>query len=81
MAVADVYDALISRRVYKDAMTHAQAAEIIADGRGSSFDPDVVDAFLCVAAELQAIAAAYPDSDADLQKLIEFLAQAVAVEA
>lgn len=80
MAVADVYDALISRRVYKDAMTHAQAAEIIAEGRGRSFDPDVVDAFLGVATEFQAIAAAYPDSDADLQKKIEFLAQAVAVE-
>lgn len=46
MALADVYDALISKRVYKDAMSHSQAVEIIVNGRGSHFDPDVVDAFL-----------------------------------
>ena len=46
MALADVYDALVTKRVYKDAMPHEEALAIILDGRGSHFDPDVVDAFL-----------------------------------
>ncbi len=46
MAVADVYDALISRRVYKPAYSHERAVAMIADGRGSHFDPDVADAML-----------------------------------
>ena len=46
MALADVYDALISRRIYKTPMSHAQAVEVMRAGRGSHFDPDVVDAFI-----------------------------------
>ncbi|MDQ5904983.1 MAG: Two-component system response regulator [Pseudomonadota bacterium] len=46
MALADVFDALISRRVYKPPMPYAQAKEIIVEGRGRHFDPDVVDVFL-----------------------------------
>ncbi|MGE4551764.1 MAG: HD domain-containing phosphohydrolase [Desulfovibrionaceae bacterium] len=46
MALADVYDALISPRVYKKPMSHEAAREIILQGRGAQFDPDVVDAFL-----------------------------------
>ena len=46
VAVADVYDALTSRRVYKEAMPHEQAKAIILRDRGSHFDPEVVDAFL-----------------------------------
>lgn len=49
MALADVYDALTRKRVYKDAMSHQKAKEIIVAGRGSHFDPDVVDAFLDIA--------------------------------
>ena len=45
MSVADVYDALTSRRVYKPAMSHADAARAIVDGAGSQFDPSVVAAF------------------------------------
>ncbi|MBX9791227.1 MAG: response regulator [Pirellulales bacterium] len=44
-ALADVYDALTSRRIYKAKMGHAQARQIIFDGSGSHFDPDVVEAF------------------------------------
>jgi putative two-component system response regulator len=73
MAVADVYDALISRRVYRDAMPHAEAVRIIAHTRGKHFDPDVVDAFLEVQDNFQAIAIAYSDSDADLQKKAQYL--------
>jgi response regulator RpfG family c-di-GMP phosphodiesterase len=46
MALADVYDALVTKRVYKEAMTHEEAVKIITQGRGVHFDPAVVDAFL-----------------------------------
>jgi putative two-component system response regulator len=46
VAVADVYDALTSVRVYKSAMTHEQSRAILLRDRGSHFDPEVVDAFL-----------------------------------
>jgi putative two-component system response regulator len=46
VALADVYDALTSRRVYKDAYPHEKARAIIMQARGSHFDPDVVDGFL-----------------------------------
>lgn len=48
MSVADVYDALVSRRVYKEPVPHDDAVRIIRNGRGGQFDPDVVDAFLRV---------------------------------
>jgi len=47
-AVADVFDALTSARPYKDAMTYAETRREIENGRTSHFDPEVVDAFLCV---------------------------------
>lgn len=61
MALADVYDALISKRVYKAAMTHEQAAAIILAGRGTHFDPDVVDAFIQVQAKFIETARYYAD--------------------
>jgi len=76
MAVADVYDALISRRVYRDAMPHSEAVRIIGLTRGKHFDPDVVDAFLEVQDNFQAIAIAYSDSDADMQKKAQYLEMA-----
>jgi putative two-component system response regulator len=45
VALSDVYDALTTRRVYKPAYSHDVAKQIILDGRGKHFDPDVVDAF------------------------------------
>ena len=66
MAVADVYDALISRRVYKEGMSHEQAVAIITAGRGQHFDPDMVDAFLALQDEFIAIARRYADSDQDM---------------
>lgn len=68
MAVADVYDALISRRVYKQGIPHADAATIICQGRGSHFDPDMVDAFVALSDEFSAIAQRYADSAADLAR-------------
>ncbi|OEJ69264.1 HD domain-containing phosphohydrolase [Magnetovibrio blakemorei] len=61
MAVADVYDALISKRVYKPAFSHDKAMNIIREGRGSHFDPDIVDALNAVESEFQAIAAQFGD--------------------
>ena len=71
MALADVYDALISRRIYKEPMDHAQALDIIRQGRGNHFDPDIVDAFLAIHEQLRAIAVRFSDSDADLQHKAE----------
>jgi putative two-component system response regulator len=61
MAVADVYDALTTRRVYKDAMPHEQAVAIITEGRGKHFDPDMVDGFVEIADQFREIAARYSD--------------------
>jgi putative two-component system response regulator len=66
MAVADVYDALICRRVYKEGMSHNKAVEIIIQGKGSHFDPDMADAFVEIAAEFIEIAKRYEDTDHDL---------------
>ncbi|MBP8225983.1 MAG: two-component system response regulator [Acidovorax sp.] len=68
MAVADVYDALISRRVYKEGMPHDKAVRIITEGRGNHFDPDIVDAFLQIQDTIVAIAQRFADTDADLQE-------------
>ena len=76
MAVADVYDALISRRVYKDGMPHEKAVQIIREGSGSHFDPDIVEAFLSLEAEFQAIAKRYADADQDLDRKRDYLSQA-----
>lgn len=46
MAVADVYDALSTKRVYKDAFAQEKCIEIIKEGKGTHFDPVIVDAFL-----------------------------------
>ena len=67
MAVADVYDALISRRVYKPPFPHEQAVQIIREGRGKHFDPDMVDAFLQVAEDFRSIAATFADTEGDAQ--------------
>ena len=56
VAVADVYDALTSKRVYKDAMTHEAAARIILEGSGTHFDPEVIAAFRTVEDAFEAIA-------------------------
>jgi putative two-component system response regulator len=78
MAVADVYDALISRRVYKEGMPHEKAIAIMKDGRGSHFDPDVLDAFLELQDAFQMVAKAYHDSDQDMGKKAEYLEMAIA---
>ena len=63
MAVADVYDALISRRVYKPAFSHEEAISIMRKGHGSHFDPDILDAFLEITEEFLQIANQFKESD------------------
>ena len=67
MAVADVYDALISKRVYKEAMPHSKALEIIKSEKSLKFDPDVVDAFFKHQDDFLKIAKKYEDNEYDIQ--------------
>lgn len=65
VAVADVYDALTSKRVYKDAFSHDAARSIIVDDTGKHFDPPIVDAFLESEAEFIQIRQRYEDGAAE----------------
>jgi putative two-component system response regulator len=69
MAIADVYDALISKRVYKLPIPHSEAVRIIAEGRGSHFDPAMVDGFLEIQEEFRAIALQFADYDEETEAL------------
>ncbi len=59
MAIIDVYDALTNQRVYKPAILHKNALDIILSERGKHFDPYLVDAFLEIEAEIKQIASKY----------------------
>ena len=78
MALADVYDALISRRVYKEPMSHEQAVGILVAGRGSHFDPDITDAFVAIQDQFKATAQRFSDTDVDIQRKADYLASASA---
>jgi HD-GYP domain-containing protein (c-di-GMP phosphodiesterase class II) len=61
LAICDVYDALTSRRVYKDAWTHEDTEKTIREAAGRQFDPDLVDIFFEDLNELFQVRAKYPD--------------------
>lgn len=63
MSLADVYDALVSKRVYKPAFEHSVACTIIHEGRGTQFDPMLVDAFLQLKDKFNKINQSYLDED------------------
>ncbi|MEZ6069749.1 MAG: response regulator [Pirellulales bacterium] len=63
-AVADVYDALTTRRVYKPKFSHQRAREIIVEGAGTQFDPDVVKAFLRREQEITEVARSMDENSA-----------------
>jgi len=71
MAIADVYDALISRRVYKKPYPHHVAVNAIAMGRGTHFDPDMIDAFLRVKDQFRDIALELSDTDEQRRVLLQ----------
>lgn len=59
MSIADVYDALTSKRVYKKAIPHEEAIKIMVEGRGTQFDPNLIDIFLEIAHEFKLISELY----------------------
>lgn len=68
MATADIYDALISRRCYKEPFSHEHATSLMREGSGKTFDPAVLDAFFRIEDEIRAIANEFGDeSEADAQ--------------
>jgi len=81
MALADVYDALITSKVYKDGVPHDKAVQIIFSERGAHFDPDMVDAFVEIQDTFADIAHRFADTDADMQHKIEYMANAIAENA
>ena len=60
-AVADVYDALTSRRPYKEAWNHHKAAEEVSRLGGSQFDPVIADIFVRLEEKFQSVRAQFPD--------------------
>jgi putative two-component system response regulator len=62
MAIADVYDALISRRVYKPAYPHDDAVHMIMRERGTHFDPGLADAFFEIRGRFLEIAERFADT-------------------
>lgn len=71
VAVADVYDALTSKRVYKDAFDHVQARSIITEESGTHFDPAVVEAFLQIEDEFLAIHEQFREDSQDTAPIIK----------
>lgn len=73
MALADVYDALISRRVYKPPYPHHEAVDIILEGDGSHFDPSVIEAFRELKETFRQIAIQFAGSDEERNLLTQNL--------
>ncbi|HJO92072.1 MAG TPA: two-component system response regulator [Victivallales bacterium] len=71
MALADVYDALISKRVYKPSFSHKKAVDIIKESKDKHFDPDIVDAFLEIENEFRKIAYEFADCEEEKNNLLE----------
>lgn len=71
MAVADVYDALISKRIYKPPFPHHKAVNIIEAGKGKHFDPEIVEAFITLEEEFRLIALEFADFEEEKRVLSE----------
>ena len=80
VALADVYDALTSKRVYKEAFTHLITRSMIVEQAGAQFDPDVVDAFVQNEAQFFAIRAQFAETSA-IGRLTRFAMSLCAREA
>jgi putative two-component system response regulator len=62
MAIADVYDALVSHRLYKESVSHGKTVDITLFERGLQFDPQLINAFLEIHATFQSIAEQFADA-------------------
>lgn len=71
MAVADVYDALISKRIYKPPFSHVKARDILCKDSGTHFDPRIIDAFMAQGEEFRLIALEFADHDEERKALQE----------
>ncbi len=71
MALADVYDALISKRVYKDPISHSDALGIVREGAGKQFDPEITAAFMDLEEEIRTIAITHADFEEERQCLLD----------
>ncbi len=78
--LTDVYDALVSKRVYKAQIPHSQAVKFIVSQRGKLFDPVIADVFECIHEEFHRIAHTHADTVKDIKKKIDFLEQAMCIE-
>jgi putative two-component system response regulator len=78
MAVADTYDALVTRRFHKNPVGHQRALETIREGRGTQFDPDVADAFLSAADTMARIAQQFGDRPVDFEEKLLQIEEAIA---
>jgi putative two-component system response regulator len=56
MAIVDVYDAAVGRSVYRPSISHEEAVQLITSGKGSHFDPAVVEAFVAIAPDIRTVA-------------------------
>ena len=63
VAIVDMYDALVSKRVYKERLQHEDAVKLIEEARGERFDPDIVDAFLRTQSQWRQVALNHQDED------------------
>ncbi|MDT3720241.1 CHASE2 domain-containing protein [Pseudomonas oryzihabitans] len=70
MAVADIYDALISRRCYKEPFSHEHSLELMRGLRGSTFEPRILDAFLAIEPQILAIAKRFRDESSGTRRLL-----------
>ena len=78
VALADVYDALICNKIYRQGISHEDAVGIIFSERGQHFDPDVVDAFMELTVEFDEVAHRYADNERDMNSKIDYMANAIA---
>ncbi len=69
MAIADVYDALVSKRIYKPPFPHSKAVAIIMEGKGTHFEPNMIDAFEVLSEDFRKIALTFADYDEERQAL------------
>ncbi|MCB1183677.1 HD domain-containing protein, partial [bacterium] len=77
VAVADVFDALSSRRVYKDAMPIERVAKLMKDEKGKHFDPVLVDLLLDNLDRFLAIRAEYPDDEDKTPSILELIGEKI----